>query len=283
MDKKTKRIKKKIPKQKQKQKQKVIQKVNVSVSSSGGSGGSTMPSNYPSHQMMPNFINSNEQEKNIIKSLVDLLNKPQTISRQPQQVFNIPQPNDSFNIPQSDTSFSTKYQPQFIYKHPIIDLSPDNSNLDLLGRVDQKDIKKVQPRVMHKHPIIDLQEDTSNLNLMERVEQSQNDNEDELNIPFELQEEFTPEKGEILILPTNEKDRLEQEIEYMKVQYKNIDGRKRGSLQREINKKIGQLKEIKEAEENVGNYGNYGEQINIGPIATTANPLRAGNSWITKK
>ena len=77
MDKKTKRIKKKIPKQKQKQKQKVIQKVNVSVSSSGGSGGSTMPSNYPSHQMMPNFINSNEQEKNIIKSLVDLLKKRQ--------------------------------------------------------------------------------------------------------------------------------------------------------------------------------------------------------------
>ena len=90
MDKKTKRIKKKIPKQKQKQKQKVIQKVNVSVSSSGGSGGSTMPSNYPSQQMIPNFVKSNEQEKNIIKSLVDLLNKPQTISRQPQQVFNIP-------------------------------------------------------------------------------------------------------------------------------------------------------------------------------------------------
>ena len=81
MDKKTKRIKKKIPKQKQKQKQKVIQKVSVNVSSSGGSGGSTMPSqNYPNQQMIPNFIKSNEQEKSIIKSLVDLLNKPQTIS-----------------------------------------------------------------------------------------------------------------------------------------------------------------------------------------------------------
>ena len=72
MDKKTKKTTKRIPKQKQKQKQKVIQKVGVNVSSSGGSGGSTMPSqNYPSQQMIPNFIKSNEQEKNIIKSLVD--------------------------------------------------------------------------------------------------------------------------------------------------------------------------------------------------------------------
>ena len=91
MDKKTKKTKKRIPKQKQKQKQKVIQKVSVNVNSSGGSGGSTMPSqNYPSQQMIPNFIKSNEQEKSIIKSLVDLLNKPQTISKQPQEVFNIP-------------------------------------------------------------------------------------------------------------------------------------------------------------------------------------------------
>ena len=67
--------------------------VNVSSSGgSGGSGGSTMPSQYPSHQIMPNFIKSNEQDKNIIKSLVEILNKPQTISRHPQEVFNIPQP-----------------------------------------------------------------------------------------------------------------------------------------------------------------------------------------------
>ena len=88
MDKKSKKTKKRIPKQKQKQKQKVIQKVSVNVNSSGGCGGSTMPSqNYPSQQMIPNFIKSNEQEKNLIKSLVDLLNKLQTISRQPQEVL----------------------------------------------------------------------------------------------------------------------------------------------------------------------------------------------------
>ena len=108
MDKKTKKTKKRIPKQKQKQKQKVIQKVSVNVSSSGGSGGSTMPSNYPSQQMIPNFIKSNEQEKNIIKSLVDLLNKPQTISKQPQEVFNIPRKREAQteNMPRTMETFS---------------------------------------------------------------------------------------------------------------------------------------------------------------------------------
>ena len=65
--------------------------MNVSTSGgSGGSGGSTIPSHYSSPQMMPNFIKPNEQDKNIIKSLVELLHKPQTISRKPEETFHIP-------------------------------------------------------------------------------------------------------------------------------------------------------------------------------------------------
>jgi hypothetical protein len=169
MDKKTKRIKKKIPKQKQKQKQKVIQKVNVSVSSSGGSGGSTMPSNYPSHQMMPNFISSNEQEKNIIKSLVDLLKKdkettPQDNFNIPQGNPNIPQPPINLNIPQPPVNLNMP-QPQGIFNIPQkrvrksknVNFGPTDTQTDPIETIEDTN------RVLNT-PI-----DTSNFNLMQRV------------------------------------------------------------------------------------------------------------------
>ena len=169
MDKKTKKIKKRIPKQKQKQKQKVIQKVNVSVSSSGGSGGSTMPSNYPSHQMMPSFINSNEQEKNIIKSLVDLLKKdkettPQDNFNIPQGNPNIPQPPVNLNIPQPPVNLNIS-QPQGIFNIPQkkvrksknVNFGPIETQTEPIETIEDS------------NPVLNTPIDTSNFNLMQRV------------------------------------------------------------------------------------------------------------------
>ena len=169
MDKKTKKTKKRIPKQKQKQKQKVVQKVNVNVSSSGGSCGSTMPSNYPSHQMMPNFINSNEQEKNIIKSLVDLLKKdkgttPQGNFNIPQGNVNIPQPQVNLNTPQPQVNLKTP-QPQGVFNIPPKKVNKTKNTS--IGPVETQ----TEPieTIEDTNPVLNTPIDTSNLNLMERV------------------------------------------------------------------------------------------------------------------
>jgi hypothetical protein len=162
MDKKTKKTKKRIPKQKQKQKQKVIQKVSVNVSSSGGSGGSTMPSNYPSHQIMPNFINSIEQEKNIIKSLVDLLKKDKVTI--PQANFNIPQPQGNVNIPQPPVNVNIP-QPQGIFNIPQKKVK--NTKNTNIGPIDTQ--TETIETIEDSNSVLNTPIDTSNFNLMQRV------------------------------------------------------------------------------------------------------------------
>ena len=137
--------------------------------------------------MMPNFIKPNEQDKNIIKSLVELLNKPQTISRKPEETFHIPhnpthqmnysekQPNENFykphqiSISEPDDSF---YMPQNNLsdtEHSFF-MPPDTSNLNLLERVKEEPKVKPKPILTDTEHTFFMPPDTSHLNLMERVE-----------------------------------------------------------------------------------------------------------------
>ena len=128
-----------------------------------------MPSNYPSHQMMPNFINSNEQEKNIIKSLVDLLKKdkgttPQGDFNIPQGNVNIPQPQVNLNTPQPQVNLNTP-QPQGIFNIPPKKVNKTKNTS--IGPVETQ----TEPieTIEDTNSVLNTPIDTSNLNLMERV------------------------------------------------------------------------------------------------------------------
>ena len=262
MDKKTKKTKKRIPKQKQKQKQKVIQKVSVNVSSSGGSGGSTMPSNYPSQQMIPNFIKSNEQEQNIIKSLVDLLNKPQTISKQPQEVFNIPRTQETQTQEtqtQETPQRSVKLQTKNIKTEPMETQTEENFNIPL-GNYDE----------YSENPVLNPPINTSNLNLTERVNESQKDSEDEPRVNPNISITLTKKEQQKLAKQQKEelgivglKDKI---LEY-EFRLKNASSKQIGPIQRELNIYIKKLNELNELNNNPFNL----PQIN------------QDDSWITEK
>ena len=283
MDKKTKKTKKRIPKQKQKQKQKVIQKVNVNVSSSGGSGGSTMPSNYPTHQMMPSFINSNEQEKNIIKSLVDLLKKDKETTPQgnfniPQANVSIPQPPVNLNIPQPPVNLNIS-QPQGIFNIPQkkvrksknVNFGPIETQTEPIETIEDS------------NPVLNTPIDTSNFNLMQRVNPiSQiNKNEGTMTIyqpPKQQREGYSIYKELAPKIPKMVIDEMVNDfnkplMDEMKKQRINYFGQKTGGNEKSMiipkNQMTEQEKVLKQTILNLSNQ--YNEST------------RGGNGWITKQ
>ena len=100
----------------------------------------------------------------------------------------------------------------------------------------------------------------------------------------------TAESEQQMIVPikklSKHEEELQKTIESLSSQYNDANQWARGHITRKLKALNEEIKKAEKAEKDVSNYKNYGEQINIGPLATTQNPLnktKPDNSWRTKK